>query len=1834
MRCWAESFEPRPRWILATKAFISIVVALQLAHPVVSTTLREITRPGDAESQATRESSESSSGWVKLQSATSLESVSGSWTMSDEGATRGADGSRIRPVVFFSRSEEGWWITVLTALVLVIAFIEYEWIVRPQLSHREDRALDPGERPSWGDHVQSGGSEESPGSSAGARHAALRRRLYRSWAALTFPWVVYRAWLPILVVGVNLGFETLDHRRVVQAMLVGLREHYHRTFLAWNSAVANLGRFVGLAVLTSLVTLVGQACFVPSEPLAKTFDRGGSPDITTFCKEVEHSRDRRSTEMIDVLCDWGGYRLVRLTYFDLIQFETGESALLKRIRQAGRREPLVFQVLPESDPVARDGAEPSSVRRQSESSQDAMLGGLVPTGLNLCLYHILLFLLFFLTGRWVLHRFPVLPYHRGLRRIDDLLDSLSSRRRVTSRRQLWKPAEWARGLLPGEQVQETETEPVDPRTVEIAFLGILEEMQRGGIRLPGAARDTLSLPSPEITFVFDELDKLGTRADPKGPSLPSTAEEERILNAERKRSMALLALLSDLKNLLSSAPARFVFVGGRNLHDEWLADQTARQPLLTNIFNAEVYLPSLLTDHEGREPRAFHDRIRQYLFNEYAQARELYRRATLKRWRPSGAQSPRVLAAESFAQELEAGRSDSATHRSQTAQQPEDPPRSSGDKDAGDETEESLARRPELEIRRCDSGRRICESESRGSEERGRNAERAFIRDFCYFLAYRSMGNPKRLRELLSRFVRPVGRMVRDTTVRWRDFPCRHVLWLPDTEIFRIQLIVDIYLQVQERFEERLVQRDDKLAISAFFLTDFLFKFHRRAFSWGNLERVDELVHIHRAPDLRELLEEIVDQYSERYLHRVLNGMYAFRFRSDVAREVEYLSRQSPEEMAAFNFTLDESQSLKALYAANLERMDRARPEVVAGLGELFEFDQEFDTARQHYRQAIELLDDELERAVWGSRRVERVGTAESSMVEILASLPRGLRNARLFVTWGHSRIRLMLQIGMSYEHARKLERAEAEYRNCRTLARALLRAFLDAEGRQQDPYADPMRADLAQPNSRLDILKHLNILFQPMFAEAWVMEKLVGGVDTSISLAEKGLWELRMMLPFVRDPRLILSDDPAAVRGSNFGLIMSQLHKKAGDLYFLKGRQAVPAGRLGEIVSLFLDQEREELESGAQQNGGDENEDHHPSYPDGYLQRAHYHYAVALHELRRFIHHRRVSSKFKLCIARHQAPIFLEGGHEGLWPDFLYRGLASTVSSMAEATLARVSLFGLRRRLRGEGEASIFRNRDLNQGAANGKRVEDLVDVCFEWFELDDASASEQSSLDFQLDDGCFMELPGLHSRFGSWTSAQSFLDSKQPLVTFEEPHTPEQRLFAAVHLAKVGAKAFEVGGYPEEAAREYLQICETVACHLWWQRIVAAIVRWRQSEAPEPDRDIEVGSVARTVWRRARTVLDECEGRTSGSRGEGGATSAAPPLFDRGPYDSVHNDEQIFFRALIQLALESLEYHRYPMKNRLVALKILVDDRLLGRLPQPPAEADDHRRVVEQAEELLKLTNHYGSPWHFTPFQSGVTCALLWMRLLEESLRADGATTERDRRDLEDRRRKMAGSRPARPGKEPGDVHHAPRVLRGHLRPLLLVRRLQRSADPLEPRGPDGRRGADFVPQGTCRCRGIPSPGHLFKSGVKQARVSGQRGGMGEASSCDRAETGLRAQWKQRVDSGTQKKSSTQPLWQSWSQQLAQRSPSLQLPGSPMGPCHSSRQQPTLFGGQLIPPPGPVSVMGRISWVPRIRSVPRGADVAEASWVAGVGAPGAAATTAASSRMAVERRVARRRI
>lgn len=1579
------SFRPCPLAVLSIKAVLSIVVSLQLVHPIFdkwtpaqadpgtfdelvkepphrrsSAALWKISSLSEAEKNLRDEIAKLKDdleqgewrgtlankaanfkesvplgyieeGFLKKEEAPSL-----AWKAFVEGEENKEKKDNIRlmlkeaelhhvksnSAVFYGRVEEISWVVALFLCLVVLFFMEYEWILRPFIREREDPALDPIRVAPWQDQIRSDGMR-------------LNRRDYQRLAHVTLPWLLYEKWLPVLTIRVNLGFERLDHRRVVHAMLAGLTDQYQRAFRAWNSGLANLGRLFGFLLLMMLVTLAGDRWFAMPDLSEGSVEPGASyvqGDYSEICRLFNGRQKGSGAANWICKLKWGD-QLFHILYYNVL--DVSELRLYRE-----RDLHLLFYVFPyreEEWPMKEVWSVGGRAGRANGSTEEQKAPvPLLASGMHLRIYHIMLFALFLVIGRWLLHRLPIFPYAEILRRIDDTMDRLSARTSVTSTMGRWKPAQWLQGFFIDERVRQTEQDPVDPRTVEFVFLQILRDIQGAAIQLPGGRNQLISLPTPEITFVLDELDKIGMRVDPDEIGSSGGAQQAEILSAERRRSAELHKLLADMKNLLSSAPARFIFIGGRNLHDEWLADQTSRQPLLTNIFTAEIYLPSLLTDLESAKEKSLSAQVVIYLGNQLQRATDLYEASQSKIWSHVLALPLERRERESFVEDVENKPGEIA----------------------------------KLKVYPADS------DDMHGNnnrDDKGFPGHKELVRDFIQFLTYRSMGNPKKLKELLGNFVRPAGRVVKEN-LRWeKEFgTCNHVLYFGDTERFRIQLLSRVYRHLAGHFEHSLVQRDDKLAASVLYLTDFLFKFHRRAFSWSNLERVDELVHIHRAPDLREILEALVAQWSERFLHPIRNGMYDFRFRSDMAREIEYVSRQSAEEMAAFNFTLDESQTLKAAYETNIARLKEGNgieiQDLVAGLGELHEFDQEYETARLYYRRAISLLDKELEEMMGGSILAE-----STSRIEIIGATPGGQEQARLYMTWGVARLRLMLQIGMTFEHSRNLERAEMEYQNARTLADGLLLALLDDDGRLRASemgirYAGDKLA--LKGEERLHALKHLNILFQPIFAEAWSAEKLAGGVDTSTTLAEHELWKLRNLLPFVRDSDLRLSDTGADARGSNFALIATELHNKTGDLYFFKGRQ-LPV--LREPLAL----------KGAIQSKGFE----------GYLLSAHYHYAVGLHELRRFIAHRKKSSVSKL---NHWIEPWETISSEG-WPDFVLRAVGGALNDLAEALLARVSLLTLL-------SASEPEDHKWHQDIKN--RIESIAASSTQWLEHDTVLSSGEK----------YLEIPSLVDRrslgtWNNWLGVWEWDTEKKRVIKFEstDRHTDPDLFLFSLSASLVGAHYLKAGGYTEDAGRELLKVCETVNYYLWWGLMVKQLSgKAEPGEAASTWRGLfDLGLYALReageLFGRSRRHMEGNESSGGSERsylgggivpvfavtlacslglaakqweyGEALQKSLTELLGDWTGKSSFEEDGKEFADSLRSILKDSLVRNSYPMLNRLYVLKILIDD---ATLRGNKGEGND---IVEWTLELLDLEASLNAPLHFTPLDLGTTCALVYL-------------------------------------------------------------------------------------------------------------------------------------------------------------------------------------------------------------------------------------------------------------
>ncbi|HYU34114.1 MAG TPA: hypothetical protein VEW48_18315 [Thermoanaerobaculia bacterium] len=1553
-------FSPQPLLVLWFKAILAITISLQLIHPVVAKLsevnihqiVEQIAVSPSGPEKELREKLEVDKTYTRLiksmvnvlqpidelwpgprqpvqflRPAVNLNQMTG-LVVDEKNSENHLKGFS----VFHGVREEIFWTLCVFLSILVLSFVEYEWVVRPFLRPRADGAIDLGKFRS-------------------DRGLAEHQSILRDLAEVTFPWIVYRAWLPVIVSSVNLGFERLDHRRVIQAMLVSLRARYEKVFLAWNSAVANLGRLLGLLIILFLVNIVGERWF--AMPNASSLDRAKLDDtrMSGYKKICLPFEGRQlGPGAVNLICKlpWGDEIFHILTY-NLATSMVSSYYERKEVR-------LLFYLFPYQEADWPD-AQPYLFER----------------GVHVRVYHVLLFFLFVFIGKLTLRRLPIFPYRENLNKIDEVIDQLSATTSLTSTTGVPQPSNWLRGFLIDERVRHVQQEPVDPRTVEFAFLQILGEIRSSTIVLPAGKNQLISLPTPEITFVFDELDKLEGRVEP-GADIGSSGntQEKEILHAERRRSAELHGLLADMKNLLSSAPARFIFVGGRNLHDEWLADQTARQPLLTNIFNAEVYLPSLLTDDVSRQGGGSMDKaIKSYIQVQTQRARDLYQASLKKRRLPSFSLSVESYADEAF---VKPDTAPSGAYNLQIF-------------DVGS----GLASPQQQEI----------------------------LEDFIHFLAYRSKGNPKRLKELLASFVRPVGRVILDPGIRERDFPCDHILVFDDVARFRIQLLARAYRHLTfVLFKPHVLEQDDKLAMSVLFLADFLFKFHRRAFSWSNLERVDEFVDIHRPPNMRDILEKLVTDWTSRLLHPIRNGMYDFRFRSEVSSEIEYISRESQEEMAAFNFTLDESLALKSVYESAIERLKEGREkeihDLMAGLGELYEFDQEYETARLYYRKAISLLDADLREVIGGGEMFEE----QSPVLEIVGALPAGQRNARLYMTWGITRLRLMLQIGMTFELSRNYERAEAEYRNAHTLARSLLLSMLDNRGRKLAVTLGISKDIFTSPDERLQEIKHLTLLFQPAFAEAWVGEKLAGAVDTSAAFVEKELWDLRRILPCVRDMILQPSEGPTDTKHAHFSLIISELHNKAGDLFFMKGRQLV---RLEDIV-------RQPKEGGAEKRSGSQKRELRPPWKgqEGYLHQAHYHYCMALHELRRYIALRRESSKNQLNVWTafdERWPTFSPGA----WPSFVYSAAGEAFNDLAEAMIARVSFHGL-----------LYRLSNLKELVGPVRETKDpvefkreLVDRCTCWLEAFSTPVEHGG-------EGLEIPIDGIHpvsggtvdGWLGIWRADKKpqhqFPDRR--LLNFDESttHADDTRLTMALSFIMVGAKYIERGGFYENAARELLKVGETVALYFWWELSVRQLFTWAIDEPGttedeklndlkkilKPLGSPEKVAARRGYWRYLKAISVYClrkagqlyhRSRSDGSLEGKGApipnliTSFALNIVCSLGLAAYHLDLEIDDLEAIRFEwtgrpsggesideslrhdlTEAISRYSFPMINRLNGLTVLIQDAVM--------RPGNSRNVVTWASELMELQAHMDAPMYFSPFSSGMSYGLAYWYCFHE--------------------------------------------------------------------------------------------------------------------------------------------------------------------------------------------------------------------------------------------------------
>jgi hypothetical protein len=408
----------------------------------------------------------------------------------------------------------------------------------------------------------------------------------------------------------------------------------------------------------------------------------------------------------------------------------------------------------------------------------------------------------------------------------------------------------------------------------------------------------------------------------------------------------------------------------------------------------------------------------------------------------------------------------------------------------------------------------------------------------------------------------------------------------------------------------------------------------------------------------------------------------------------------------------------------------------------------------------------------------------------------------------------------------------------------------------------------------------------------------------------------------------------------------------------------------------------------------------------EGYLYRAHYHYAIGLHELRRYIRYRRVSSKAKWHL---QEPgEAWETLKEGEWPDFVLRAASSNLGDMAEGLLGRLSLLEM---CCGSclGSLAVMRNVSSEERGYEKQIAR--------WFEGKPAGG------DVVLGRGdAWVRLPSVDALFGQWPSASDARAEGPLMLGFGRPVSSGLRLLLYTELATAAGRYLEAGGYREDAAWEALRVGESCAQLILWQRILKTLGELGEESSAERTGACTfwalIGQISAEGLKRAADLfkLARDVGRGDGMRGvQDGATGLAPALPvrlvactallrvlceedsggrspiepARGAVDEVV--ETVLGREAkkegVDGALTALEEAvrscSFPMVERMIGLKVLIEgDLALGRLK------GDH--LAAWLIELREWRELYSAPLHFTPLQSGVTFA--WAALACPGLNLKG--------------------------------------------------------------------------------------------------------------------------------------------------------------------------------------------------------------------------------------------------
>lgn len=479
---------------------------------------------------------------------------------------------------------------------------------------------------------------------------------------------------------------------------------------------------------------------------------------------------------------------------------------------------------------------------------------------------------------------------------------------------------------------------------------------------------------PQFVFIIDELDKI----DPHNSSVVQERESSDPVfdsniyaedtNRFRQRREAVGRLLANLKGFLNVAKAKFFFIGGREMFDADLADIADRESFYSSVFNDVIYVDSFYKDSIGKNGQnagGITQMTETYICNIILN--ELGETKNNKTPNPNN-NSPTIQPDKLNLKTLYKWLPRKSDNQWLQFTAPEAPSNSSLNE--------------------------MQDKDSIKIDELNRQKYKIIstLQNYIIYLTYRSSGTPKKLTGLIEHLIVKGPKFNADFEAESDRFFDENVVVLhspPDPKKsndlsdrlflkfgfntqYELGLTANLYRPYLIANSRHLKSLGDKLLYSSSFIIDHILKFHPFGFSWRNLELIPEVVLVNREPNLREFIEELMRFYSINYIRDTVSGIFDYRFRGIIRRELIHLSKTSDLSAAAFNFTLDESLATKRYYKRKFYELHAKYNGYTASegdnqfihsiyfvqtiLGDLHFYDKEYDEAILYYTESIQTL--------------------------------------------------------------------------------------------------------------------------------------------------------------------------------------------------------------------------------------------------------------------------------------------------------------------------------------------------------------------------------------------------------------------------------------------------------------------------------------------------------------------------------------------------------------------------------------------------------------------------------------------------------------------------------------------------------------------------------------------------------------------------------------------------------------------------------------------------------------------------------------------------------------